>query len=56
MDVLSDLQRPRASRPKKGERETMDTHDFEAPNEGKKRKKGKAGGGNATKVTKKRAK
>jgi len=56
LGLMEDLQRPRASRPARGAAEVQDTHDFEAPNVGKKRKKGKAGGGKATKITKARAK
>mmetsp|Transcript_12648 Transcript_12648/g.39077 ORF Transcript_12648/g.39077 Transcript_12648/m.39077 type:complete len:311 (-) Transcript_12648:42-974(-) len=46
MKALEEIRRPTASKPKKGEKEVMDTHDGELPNQGGfKRKKGLAARG-----------
>ena len=57
MELLRDLERPRAVKPKKGQAEVQDTHDGERPNssDGFKKKKGRAAAGKMKKITKARA-
>ena len=52
--MMTDVLKPRAKAPRKGQKERMDTHDGEMPVDFK-RKKGRGAAGKVTKITKKRA-